>query len=160
MSGISLSIHPLLRNSPIVKQPVPASPTPLGGLAEAASECSADEDVNDELHVCAMPSSGPKPELATSDALLICKACGTQYDVRDGEGKDDCRICDVCLSDYYVPICFPFVDIPLCILSTRGLGVLCISLRVHVDAISLFVLLKACSGLGGLNCLPFFGCHH
>lgn len=44
------------------------------------------------------PKPQQKPELSTSDDLLICKACGTQYDVKVGEGKDDCRICDVCLS--------------------------------------------------------------
>jgi hypothetical protein len=42
-----------------------------------------------------MPSPAPAA-LSTSDDLLICKACGTQYDVKEGNGKDECRVCDVC----------------------------------------------------------------
>lgn len=27
--------------------------------------------------------------------LLICNACGTSFDVEDGQAKDECKICDV-----------------------------------------------------------------
>jgi hypothetical protein len=45
--------------------------------------------------------SKPEPKLSISGDLLICQACGTQYDVEEGsegEGgkKEDCRVCDVC----------------------------------------------------------------
>ncbi|KAF7189987.1 hypothetical protein HII31_08809 [Pseudocercospora fuligena] len=33
-------------------------------------------------------------ELRTSDELLICNECGTQYDVTADSGKDECKICD------------------------------------------------------------------
>ena len=34
--------------------------------------------------------------LQTSERLRICCACGTQYDDEfEGEGKGDCRVCDV-----------------------------------------------------------------
>jgi hypothetical protein len=48
------------------------------------------------------PESKPEPKLSISEDLLICRACGTQYDVEEGsegeEGKtkEDCRVCDVC----------------------------------------------------------------
>ncbi|KXT17561.1 hypothetical protein AC579_6174 [Pseudocercospora musae] len=32
--------------------------------------------------------------LRTSDDLLICNECGTQYGVTANSGKDDCKICD------------------------------------------------------------------
>ena len=32
--------------------------------------------------------------LSTSDDLLICAACGTQYEVTVSEGKTNCRVCD------------------------------------------------------------------
>lgn len=32
--------------------------------------------------------------LKTSDNLLICRACGTQYQVTQDEGLKSCRICD------------------------------------------------------------------
>jgi hypothetical protein len=42
------------------------------------------------------------PRLQTSEQLLICRACGTQYDECDegdetevGKKKVDCRVCDV-----------------------------------------------------------------
>ena len=34
-------------------------------------------------------------KLNTSDDLLICCACGAQYDVTEKEGRESCRICDV-----------------------------------------------------------------
>ena len=34
------------------------------------------------------------PTLRTSDNLLICNACGTQYDVTASSNKQDCAICD------------------------------------------------------------------
>jgi hypothetical protein len=34
-------------------------------------------------------------QLNTSDDLLICCACGAEYDVTEEEGKESCRICDV-----------------------------------------------------------------
>lgn len=36
--------------------------------------------------------------LETSPNLQVCVACGTQYDVEEGQFKDECRICDVCQS--------------------------------------------------------------
>ncbi|KIW25759.1 uncharacterized protein PV07_08914 [Cladophialophora immunda] len=38
------------------------------------------------------PMAGPK--LTTSDDLLICCACGAQYEVDETTGKDECRICE------------------------------------------------------------------
>ncbi len=35
-------------------------------------------------------------KLITSDDLLICNACGAQYDGDEKTGKDECRICEVC----------------------------------------------------------------
>ena len=32
--------------------------------------------------------------LSTSDDLLLCTACGAQYEVTESEGKTNCRICD------------------------------------------------------------------
>lgn len=36
----------------------------------------------------------PSSQLTTSDDLLICTACGTQFPVTEDSGKSSCRICD------------------------------------------------------------------
>ena len=35
-----------------------------------------------------------KTSLRTSDDLLICNACGTQFPVTEDKLKDECKICD------------------------------------------------------------------
>lgn len=40
-------------------------------------------------------TTGNKGTLNTSDDLLICRACGTQYDVQNRDELKSCRICDV-----------------------------------------------------------------
>lgn len=40
--------------------------------------------------------------LSTSDDLLLCRACGTQYQVSEKEGLRSCRICDD--PRQYVPV--------------------------------------------------------
>ena len=37
-------------------------------------------------------------KLSTSDDLLICNACGAQYEVTSSSNKSECRICDVSAS--------------------------------------------------------------
>ena len=41
-----------------------------------------------------------KPALNTSDDLLLCTGCAAQYEKRGGEGLEECRICEVCLSPF------------------------------------------------------------
>ncbi|EXJ82554.1 hypothetical protein A1O3_06367 [Capronia epimyces CBS 606.96] len=41
-----------------------------------------------------MATPTPPVRLSTSDHLLVCTACGAQYDVDEKTGKDECRICD------------------------------------------------------------------
>jgi hypothetical protein len=36
-------------------------------------------------------------KLTTTDDLLLCTACGAQYEEDDGIGKSECRICEVCI---------------------------------------------------------------
>ncbi|KAK4501950.1 hypothetical protein PRZ48_007760 [Zasmidium cellare] len=38
--------------------------------------------------------STPKPTLQTTDSLLLCNECGTQYPVTSQASKDSCKICD------------------------------------------------------------------
>ena len=35
------------------------------------------------------------PVLSTSDDLMICTACGAQYEVTEDVGMEECRICEV-----------------------------------------------------------------
>lgn len=35
------------------------------------------------------------PVLSTTDDLVICCACGAQYEVTEEEGLNECRICEV-----------------------------------------------------------------
>lgn len=35
------------------------------------------------------------PMLSTTDDLMICTACGAQYEVTEDVGMDECRICEV-----------------------------------------------------------------
>ena len=37
----------------------------------------------------------PIPQLSTSDDLVICAACGAQYEVTEDVGMESCRICEV-----------------------------------------------------------------
>lgn len=37
-------------------------------------------------------------KLTTSDELLLCTACGAQYEEDEAAGKSECRICEVCNS--------------------------------------------------------------
>lgn len=39
-------------------------------------------------------STNQKGVLNTSDDLLICRACGTQFDVTEDMGLESCRVCD------------------------------------------------------------------
>jgi hypothetical protein len=36
-----------------------------------------------------------EPQLDTTDDLLLCVACGAQYDVTKEEGLSECRVCEV-----------------------------------------------------------------
>jgi hypothetical protein len=36
------------------------------------------------------------PELDTTDDLLLCTACGAQYEVTEEQGLSECRVCEVC----------------------------------------------------------------
>jgi hypothetical protein len=38
---------------------------------------------------------GEMPTLSTTNDLLICCACGAQYEVTELEGLKECRICEV-----------------------------------------------------------------
>lgn len=38
------------------------------------------------------------PVLSTTDDLMICTACGAQYEVSEDVGMDECRICEVKLA--------------------------------------------------------------
>lgn len=40
------------------------------------------------------PGTNQQGVLNTSDDLLICRACGTQFQVTEDEGLKSCRICD------------------------------------------------------------------
>lgn len=44
------------------------------------------------------------PILFSTDDLIICKACGTQYNVTTQEGKSNCEICDVSLPAPWLPL--------------------------------------------------------
>ena len=35
------------------------------------------------------------PVLSTSNDLMVCTACGAQYEVTEEVGMDECRICEV-----------------------------------------------------------------
>lgn len=56
-------------------------------MAEASSDTSPEAKRR--------KTDAPRPVLSTSNDLMICMACGAQYEVTEDVGMEECRVCEV-----------------------------------------------------------------